>query len=1015
MKKYLLTLLLALVTMATWAASAAGDPFYFKNTSTNEATFQLEFNNQFDFTSNPIYLEYSTDNSNWTKVTGGWQGCPCEEGSCECTSEGGECSCDGGDNTCSCDACSENYSLTVSVPAGSTIYLRAQQDKTNTLAYYDSENYYYVNAISTIGFANIEDEGGGDPTIVSCTIGGDITTLISQNGNVESLGAGFFNQLFNGNTGITDASDLILPSTTLAADCYYQMFDNCTALTAAPALPATTLAAGCYSSMFSGCIALTTINTIAATRSAITATESEGIYCTDGMFSSVGGEVDGNTPEVTAILTNLDVADLVLGTAASIKEVKYSNYTQVGSYTNASEYTSNLKTDETYSSIFGSTTFTKEGGGTGDKAFDGGTGTQDDPYQINTKVQMTHLIALLDGSKAASDFDDVSDISADTYYKLTADLDYSNGACYFLYDGDMALGNSKAQYNNTYKPNFANIKTNTDPATAPDGSEGSTGAVFKGHFDGGNHTIAGIKGANGKTSNDDGTSNGLFYSAAPGSTFENLAVVNSYSLFGVVPDYDANNPVTFTKCYFSFHPQYFGDTTYPQRVSFVNCYWIEYTASSKSVCYEYDTNGDGGQNQDVTPPTADGTTWVKDELSMTPGCVLKDLAITLKGDDGKSYVTDKLMRQPKNNVMLYEETPTVGTEYKYNVYTESEGAYTIQNLYLNDYSWIVYTYNWSKVKDTFGESKDAAAAATSIVWNHNTNPTVNSINYKRVDTTYKGNTDSWNTFYLPFDVYDHGTGGSGTTFHFCKADKDDKGNDAIGFVYESTDDELGPYIPSCSAFIFNPNKKSIYDTGITALGITVSKIGSTTDYLIDLSMAYYPDNHYLEGGPGSNHNAIVNFTGAADLSKVSCTSSTLSGEDVFTGTFKLVDDTNKATYLSQGLTSPVTKTNTNGDPSTVDIFTYKLKSDGITFNYTTSSSWLYPFRAILQIPVVTSSEAKATDAYAVIIGSDASTAIQSVSNTPSADGTSAARKVLKNGRLVIEKDGKTYTVAGQQM
>ena len=59
-------------------------------------------------------------------------------------------------------------------------------------------------------------------------------------------------------TNLTDASKLILPWKTLAEDCYFNMFYNCTSLTTAPELPATTLANECYYYMFYGCTSLTT-------------------------------------------------------------------------------------------------------------------------------------------------------------------------------------------------------------------------------------------------------------------------------------------------------------------------------------------------------------------------------------------------------------------------------------------------------------------------------------------------------------------------------------------------------------------------------------------------------------------------------------------------------------------------------------------------------------------------------------------------------------------------------------
>lgn len=56
--------------------------------------------------------------------------------------------------------------------------------------------------------------------------------------------------LFNGCTGLTDASNLVLPVTALTKQCYMQMFTNCISLTSAPKLPATILAESCYDNMF---------------------------------------------------------------------------------------------------------------------------------------------------------------------------------------------------------------------------------------------------------------------------------------------------------------------------------------------------------------------------------------------------------------------------------------------------------------------------------------------------------------------------------------------------------------------------------------------------------------------------------------------------------------------------------------------------------------------------------------------------------------------------------------------
>ena len=101
---------------------------------------------------------------------------------------------------------------------------------------------------------------------------GNIMSLISST-EFENLTTiptiSCFNYFFGGtNTNIckvVDASDLILPATTLMNYCYYGMFNNCTSLTSVPELPATTLTNGCYRLMFNNCKSLTTAPELPAT------------------------------------------------------------------------------------------------------------------------------------------------------------------------------------------------------------------------------------------------------------------------------------------------------------------------------------------------------------------------------------------------------------------------------------------------------------------------------------------------------------------------------------------------------------------------------------------------------------------------------------------------------------------------------------------------------------------------------------------------------------------------------
>lgn len=64
---------------------------------------------------------------------------------------------------------------------------------------------------------------------------------------------------------IVDASELILPATTLKYMCYLNMFYECTSLVNAPELPATTLAPNCYSQMFIRCSSLVNAPALPAT------------------------------------------------------------------------------------------------------------------------------------------------------------------------------------------------------------------------------------------------------------------------------------------------------------------------------------------------------------------------------------------------------------------------------------------------------------------------------------------------------------------------------------------------------------------------------------------------------------------------------------------------------------------------------------------------------------------------------------------------------------------------------
>ena len=115
-----------------------------------------------------------------------------------------------------------------------------------------------------------------------CNVSGNIMSLLYGDNfvNQSSFPSGStitFCNLFKSFTGIRDASNLILPATTLVQNCYQGMFNDCTGLTTAPELPATTLAQQCYNAMFVSCRSLTTAPELPATTLAN--------YCYAAMFA----------------------------------------------------------------------------------------------------------------------------------------------------------------------------------------------------------------------------------------------------------------------------------------------------------------------------------------------------------------------------------------------------------------------------------------------------------------------------------------------------------------------------------------------------------------------------------------------------------------------------------------------------------------------------------------------------------------------------------------------------------
>lgn len=101
-----------------------------------------------------------------------------------------------------------------------------------------------------------------------CNVGGNVMSMAygaDYNGQTSITKMYQFTKLFYNAANIVDASNLILPATTLVNTCYSYMFSGCKSLVNAPALPAVTLKNYCYQYMFEGCTSLVNAPTLPST------------------------------------------------------------------------------------------------------------------------------------------------------------------------------------------------------------------------------------------------------------------------------------------------------------------------------------------------------------------------------------------------------------------------------------------------------------------------------------------------------------------------------------------------------------------------------------------------------------------------------------------------------------------------------------------------------------------------------------------------------------------------------
>ena len=188
------------------------EPFYVENISNAAETLSIK---KSDTSAPTLTIEYSTDKTTWQTL-----------------------------------GTTSTTALTYTLQVGDKVYLRCD---TNT-GWGSNASGTYSNRIN--GCSKV----GGN--IMSLLYGSNFTG--NETTFRDSTQLTFYN-LFNSNTNLVNAQELLLPATTLRNYCYYCMFDGCTSLTTAPQLPATTLAISCYYSMFNGCTSLTTAPTLPAT------------------------------------------------------------------------------------------------------------------------------------------------------------------------------------------------------------------------------------------------------------------------------------------------------------------------------------------------------------------------------------------------------------------------------------------------------------------------------------------------------------------------------------------------------------------------------------------------------------------------------------------------------------------------------------------------------------------------------------------------------------------------------
>ena len=156
--------------------------------------------------------------------------------------------------------------MSYSVDGGTPVEISAKTTINIEVTAGQKVSFYSTNSVLTKVEGGILSRTYIRPNI-QCYVYGNVMSLIDDSGNgfandktisEDNALKGLFKSIIGGNVINHPTKRILLPATTLANNCYDQMFYDCTGLTVAPDLPATEMKSNCYYYMFYGCTSLTT-------------------------------------------------------------------------------------------------------------------------------------------------------------------------------------------------------------------------------------------------------------------------------------------------------------------------------------------------------------------------------------------------------------------------------------------------------------------------------------------------------------------------------------------------------------------------------------------------------------------------------------------------------------------------------------------------------------------------------------------------------------------------------------